>query len=364
MKYSRFKSLYSGKKEISIITADTHNFGRSVFKINDKYIFKPRFIFWEWLFLESSPIRDLLDNNADGLFSCLPKLHFESNTSFIDGLVELFSCDRQANLKPVDLIQVGAIMALFCFFGVTDLHTENVIVGRRDGKFICGALDIETVFENVEFPAQTLLIPSKLVAKDNCGFSFIISKIQEKLCAENLLYIVDGYYRGLNFLFDNFEEIYEHLRRLIAQHNPIIRRILRSTKQYARFRDTFVEDNRFDEAEIKQISRGDIPYFFKFSTASDVYFFTNSKLEQITSIQRNSFDLETIESLNLADFANTSATRYKSLRKNGLLQILRLVPADCKTQLIKLNNFILSLSEREIFIEINQSERLRFRRIG
>lgn len=363
MKIQPSQSPFAFCNKVPFKTADPHNFGRYVFQLNDNYIFKPRCIFWEWLFLGASPLRGLLDNQVDNLFSCLPKLHFETNTSYRDGAVELFTCNDDLKLNSNDFLQMGAILALFSFFGITDLHRDNTILGRKNGKFICGALDIESFFDKVELPAQTLLIPSKLIEPFRCGYNQILTSSQDEPAVEQFLYIGDGYYRGLNFLSEKFEDINDILTSLIKQYNPIIRRVLKSTKQYAAIRKESSPNTVLDLSESNQLIRGDIPYFFKFPTTKDVYFYADKNLENLTSIEKSAFDQTTIENLTLQEFTETIKMRSQKLITNGLLQVLRLIPPTCSPQSIKINNLLLILGSNDILVETASGLRYRCKRL-
>ncbi|HQP36676.1 MAG TPA: hypothetical protein PLI95_15930, partial [Polyangiaceae bacterium] len=149
---------------------DSHNFGRRV-SIRNGRICKPRTVAWEQLMLSaSSPLRKLLDSEAerDGLgkhaFAFLPDLRFTPSPDRIGGEVE------QVRLRPLgtpsearrrELAQVvGRSIALWSWFGVSDLHWENLALGADErSRVVFSPLDIEMILADLSMPTETKLIP-------------------------------------------------------------------------------------------------------------------------------------------------------------------------------------------------------------
>ncbi len=347
--------------------ADTHNFGRFVCQVDSEFIYKPRSIFWEWLFLDrSSSMRAILDLQKENLFGCLPHLIFKSE-NYSEGLVEICSVNTLVPvLSEQDLIQTGAVLGLMSFFGITDLHKDNIACGSFRGRYIFTPLDIEAVFDNIELPAQTLLLPSRLIDKDRCGLANILTQIlPENLNLNSISLLSYGYVEALELLSQNSTEIFYKLTDLISKYNPVIRRVLKPTKDYYKaLNEQSAVGVELDTSELIQLRRGDIPYFFKYTSSDEVYFYLDADLKATEAINHQQVSLSsTIQNLRLPEFNSTLSTRLNNLSTSGLLQILRLIPKDTKVQQFKYKTLSVRITDAEIIVETN-SKAIKCKRLG
>jgi hypothetical protein len=339
-------------REIYLNRSDLHNFGRAVTQIDFEFLHKPRSIFWEWLFLGNSPLRSILNSNCEDLFGSLPDLKFESN-DYSDGLVEICTADPIESLEQSDLIQTGAILGLMSFFGISDLHKDNVIYGSVNGQYVFSPLDIESVFDDIQMPAQTLLLPSRLIKENHCGLTGVLRLLAAKnYSLDSLVPLAYGYAESLDFLMRNTKELFIALDNLIATFHPSIRSVLRPTSDYYKFfNPAHSLSPPLDQSETIQISRGDIPYFFKHAIASEVFCYIDPALTQKKTIAPHQITSKTtIENLTISQFRNSIPERVQTLTTAGLLQVLRLLPNEIKSQKLQLINLTVEATRSEILV--------------
>ena len=141
-----------------------HNFGKAVKRVSKDLIHKPRSIFWEWLFIGSSPLRKVLDDilfEASPITASWPLTTFLTDDNFSSGNVGFISATQGGAVSLQEARQIGFTFGIVLWFGLGDLHYQNIVVGKQAGdKFIFAPLDIESIFEDVFLPSQTLLLPN------------------------------------------------------------------------------------------------------------------------------------------------------------------------------------------------------------
>lgn len=142
---------------------DKHNFGSFV-TVEEEWVVKPRTLFWEFLFLsEDSLLRSRLNSLfkkhlSYSLFDLFIPLAFKDLTK-TSGKVQFVKMngDEIGNLTDLEVNQVGSLIAMCFWFGIGDLHIENMVIGRREKKLVCFPIDIESIFEKMTHVTQTLL---------------------------------------------------------------------------------------------------------------------------------------------------------------------------------------------------------------
>lgn len=245
-------------------TADLHNFGKSVQRIGqdlDAYYLKPRPIYWEWLFFgRNSPLSDFFNHSRlPGFTPCqvLFNLDTEINDYFSGRSREVRAAHNAEN-KLTHHYSLGVLLAYCYIFGIRDLHKNNVI--KTDTHL--QVVDAEVVFSKLLLPHETLLLPFKEVDSKLCGASHVLD-LESKIDSEIFKTILTGYLDTFENVLKNRTEIEcvfvdreEEMRRVPVRH------ILRDTFHY---RDAKIRDPEipFFESELKQLARGDVPYYFK-----------------------------------------------------------------------------------------------------
>lgn len=283
------------KKAPPIGAGDSHNFGHRV-TIEGNLVHKPRTLLWEWLTIgEGSPLRALLctlakDEGHEGAFAFLPELRFSSPSAREGGRVERLdlaplgelSRDEKRALATV----VGRSLALWSWLGVSDLHWENLALGRaRDGHVVFGPLDVEIVFDDFAFPTATKLLPEACpeygaMNRHAAGLRRVLPFLGKPLEVGDLVATVGAYAATLALLDRHRTRIAETILAVPQLRDAPIRVLLRGTGEYVESRTKRVWPPLLD-AEAEQLARGDIPYFFRLYGRPGIHYFVEPTLERL-----------------------------------------------------------------------------------
>lgn len=315
---------------------DSHNFGRRVTKHEDRIV-KPRTVFWEWLFLAlESPLRQYLCMAVEraGLssqtFAFLPDLRFtnprareggEVAALRLDPLPAVLSADEKRDLAGI----VGKSLAFWSYFGVADLHWENIALGRdARGQIILTPLDIEMVFADLALPTETKWLPDADpeyadVCRHAAGVRRVLPYLGKPVDVDDLLVIASHYMRMLDFLVRRGGEIAEVLAKIPELNEIPIRVCLRGTDEYVQEDDESLWPPLLDE-EMEQLDRGDIPYFFRLYGKRGIHYFGNEELTEVETLPMEG-DVPQLD----PELEITRGFRSKSrrtLQDEGLLTVL------------------------------------------
>lgn len=276
---------------------DSHNFGRRVVE-RDGRIGKPRTVFWEWLLLcADSPLRALLDRIArldDGQvrFDFLPSLRFDTPTSCLDGGGGMSGEVERIALHPLQIATTadrqtlaevtGRAIALYSWLGLGDLHWENMALGSdSQGRVIFAPLDVELMLDDHDLPTATRLLPEAdpdyaFLYQHACGVRRVLPFLGKPLPISALLAMVLAYHQTLAALDRHSDAIAATLSALPGVRQAPLRVCLRSTGDYLHAGADL--DPPLLRAEIDQLDRGDIPYFFRLYGRPGIHYFTDSAL--------------------------------------------------------------------------------------
>ena len=247
---------------------DPHNFGRRV-ELRGDVIHKPRTVLWEWLMLSrASPLRRFLGRE----FDFLPTLAIDRRR----GLVERLQLGPLRGRRDELATVVGKSLALWAWLGVADLHWENMALGVQDGRVVFGPLDIEMMFGDMRLPTETKLIPEAdpeygEELRRAAGVRRALPHLGTPIRGEHLVAIVTAYRATLEFLDRNTKTI----ARLVRELDAPIRVLLRATSDYTK---DPVPWPPLLECEREQMTRGDVPYFFRLRGKRGIRYFTDARL--------------------------------------------------------------------------------------
>lgn len=268
---------------------DKHNFGRAVER-NGNRIYKPRTIHWEYLFL--SPESDLrkklkeLHRHARiaDPFTLAPSLKFFESSKFGGSLEFLELTEETLAVNDVKRCsgEIGSLLALCLWFGLGDLHTENMAVGISHGRPVLFPLDIECVFDDLTHVSQTLLLPSNKVPVEKCGFSKVWESIIS-LSKHEKIHMVESFVRTINLYNLNSETLLEQIFHDQKTWDHPIRVIINDTAKYREAPEE-LKSKEFYDSELVQIQRGDIPYFFRFARGSEIYYYSEEDCPEDSQI--------------------------------------------------------------------------------
>ncbi len=314
---------------------DSHNFGRRV-TLRDGRVAKPRTVLWEWLVLSvESPLRRLLADAAEhgGLgrdaFDFLPDLAFSAVGSRDAGEVEQVTLDPLPDLAPSERRSlarvVGRFVALFSWLGVADLHWENLVLGAgRDGRVILAPLDVEMLFADLSLPTETKLLPDAdpeyaEVCRHACGARRVLPWLGKPIEPADLLAMVASYRGALAFLDEHAGAIADAIAGVPGVREAPIRLLLRGTDEYARAKTHPLWPPLLD-AEIEQLDRGDVPYFFRLYGQPGIHWYADPSLERVATLPLEG-DVPQLEPLLSLSRGLKSKSR-KKLRDEGLFTVI------------------------------------------
>ncbi len=314
---------------------DAHNFGRRV-SLRDGRVEKPRTLLWEWLLSSAeSPLRRRLDEAAerDGLgreaFGFLPDLAFSDPHARDGGAVEqialtplaALSADERGELARV----VGRALALFSWLGLSDLHWENLALGAdARGRFVFAPLDVEIILADLSLPTETKLLPDAdpeyaAISRHACGVRRALPYLGKPVDAAALVAMAAAYRTTLGLLDRHARALADVFAQLPAVRQAPIRVCLRGTDEYVHARTRPPWPPLLD-AEIEQLDRGDIPYFFRLYGQPGIHYYGDPSLEKVERLPLEGDVPQPDPILSIARGLG-SPTR-KRLREEGLFTVL------------------------------------------
>ncbi|MEM9557858.1 MAG: hypothetical protein AAGC60_26610 [Acidobacteriota bacterium] len=327
---------------------DTHNFSRRVERRGDRIV-KPRTVVWERLVLDAeSPLRVRLDeaaraDGAEGAFRFLPDLKFSPSTrpgasdSEVEAL-ELAPLGRLSADETMELARiVGRSLALWSWLGVSDLHWENLALGRADdGRIVWTPLDVEAIFDDLSLPTETKLVPDAdpevaAICRHACGVRRVLPSLGKPVRRAHRVAMAAEYRRMLDLLDRHAEAIAAEVAATPGLDEAPIRVCLRGTDVYVHSllgadpsrqagHDAAPVWPPFLDAEEEQLARGDVPYFFRLIGHDGIFYYGDRDLQTIRQIP-TAGDVPRLEPL--LDLSNgLRSSRRESLRVEGLFTVL------------------------------------------
>jgi hypothetical protein len=317
------------------VAGDSHNFGRRV-SVGARWVKKPRTVFWEWLVLGvDSPLRRELAGRAEqeglgrDVFGFLPALRFRRSSR--EGEVErvrLAPLGRLSRRGKRELsVVVGRSLALFSWLGIADLHWENLALGRgAGGALVFAPLDIEIALSELSLPTETKLLPDAdpeyaEICRHAAGVRRVLPYLGKPLEGRDLVTMAEAYLALLAFLERNASAIARTIAGAPGFRQAPIRVCLRGTDEYVRARSVPPWPPLLD-AEVEQLERGDIPYFFRLYGRPGIRFYENRALTKLGMLPRRG-DVPKLGPL----LSATRSFRSPSHRKLGSAGVFALLGA-------------------------------------
>lgn len=264
--------------------SEPHNYGRIVYESRDGLIIKPRSIVWEELFIGKIGFVEDVTNtiakkNPEFSGFTLPNLTF-SRYDQVNYSIEKLVVSPTDYCSKIEIEKIGNTFALLIFFGITDLHQENIFFGRDSkGKLIFTPIDVEIVLECPKTLGQSGLVP-------DAAYPFYVSAISHlkklvnnvgiETVAAPLIY---GYLKTLSLLAESESELNSLMLTFIDIQSTPIRVAIRKSKSYSNFLNGIYKQKEFQippiPSEQAQLERRDIPYFFRFPNDETLYYYDN-----------------------------------------------------------------------------------------
>ncbi|HET9956692.1 MAG TPA: hypothetical protein VFQ61_19485 [Polyangiaceae bacterium] len=335
---------------------------------------KPRSVFWEQLILDGqSPVRQFLNAAAehDGIgsnaFAFLPNLRFAPTPEGGDvERIELaplpaLTAERQHELGRI----VGRSLALWSWLGVSDLHWENLVLGVDAGGHISFTpLDIEMMLADLALPTETKLLPDAdpeyaETSRHACGMRRVLPYLGKPIEASALLEILGAYHGTLLFLERHGRDIGKLIAALPGLREAPMRVLLRGTDEYvnAHTRELWPP---LLEAEVEQLRRGDIPYFFRLYGRPGIHYYAEPTLQTFRTLPLEG-DMPQLEPL-LSPSRGLSSGSRKRLREEGLFTVLGAFDHPSFGGKHGNGNLELVLSKRKVILTLPSGEEIHARR--
>src|SRR6478736_2276053 len=351
---------------------DSHNFGRRVV-LRGERIEKPRTLLWEWLLLSrQSPLRQLLDRAAaqDALgvdaFGFLPALEFFGSRGADGGQVERLQLEplrtRDTETRRALATIVGRSLALWSWLGVADLHWENLVLGvDEQGRVVFGPLDIEMILADLSLPTETKLLPDAdpeyaAICRHASGVRRVLPYLGKPIDVGELLVMAGAYRRTLAFLDRHSQEIADVLSALPELREAPLRVLLRGTGDYVQSVSSSLWPPLL-EAEIEQLARGDIPYFFRLYGRPGIHYYADATLSRIASLPLHG-DVPQLDPILQLSRGLRSPSR-KKLREDGLFTLLGAFDHQSFTGTHVGEELSLTFSKRNLVVTLPSGEELR-----
>lgn len=311
-----------------VTLGDVHNFGQQVHLAKDGRVFKPRSLVWEWLFLASeSPMRALIDDASirrgqASPFTAVPTLKFFLGDLDGPGAVEhLKAQDIGDVISDEEWSAIGRVVGLCAWFGIGDLHHENLILGRSaGGNLIFAPIDIESILDDFELLSQTLLLPAEGISAGVAGMDKLIASGRGK----GVVSLCRGYLEAFDLLEDLKPEIERILLDLPRFTELPCRLIFRPTRDYM----AVAKGHRQDldillcANERMQLDRGDIPFYFRKMGSAQILFYKEPGVATKAEL-RPEITSKVMSYITVPEAGKIRRRNLGLLRKTGVMQLAR-----------------------------------------
>lgn len=321
---------------------DLHNFGQAVrcetTPDGNTWFKKPRTVFWEHLFFGvTSPLRCFF-SRPEILFGQIVEPTYPSSVG------RCLEVKSQNSTIPNGHYAFGYLLGYAYLFGIQDLFCENLI---RTSKNI-QPIDAEIVLSKFFLPHESSLIPFKTTPFEKSGLS-LLEPNPSLITTTSVREIIDGFVEVLSEATSKAVHILEQIEREVGSSQIPIRILLRPTSEYRNWQESAA---KYLPEEIEQMSRGDIPYFFKFIGDDSVYFYQRN--DAAIAIKSTPQDLiEPLKNLAVHPSELIRENRIQDfLLPNGCLYLLKHLVPHSFTEDISSEQFRARFTNQSIELEI------------
>ncbi len=343
-------------------------------------VVKPRALLWEWALLgHDSPVRKLLAEISERegmaeLFSFLPTLRFfparaRGDIGNVGGEVEHIALEPwrfRSHARLLELAEiVGRSLALWSWLGVSDLHWENLVLGvDRDGRTVFGPLDLELLFAVLSRPTETKLLPDPDPEyADTCrhasGVRRVLPFLGKPIRAGELVAMASAY-RGMLALLDRHASaIANAFSALPGLSETPIRVLLRGTGEYVRARSEPLWPPLLP-AEIEQLARGDIPYFFRLYDEPGIRYYADETLQRVARLPTRG-DVPKLDPILQLARGLRSPARQK-LQVEGLFTVLGAFDAESLTGTHEHAGLQVTFAPRRLIVKLADGDEMEVQR--
>lgn len=266
---------------------EPHNFGKATCLRSDGKVVKPRNTAWERAFLSAhSPLRQRLEAicRAGGMDLPFPDLQYSALPEG-GSAVDYLSLDPVSELTERDVESLGVSIAVAVWFGMTALDAENFVCGTatdstRGRLFRAVPLDIESVLRPVADLCSTGLVtkmdglPPSAALSSNAGL-LPLRHLMAKQARSSMPAVLIGSFSAMFALLQRNRHDFTPL--IAALLEEPVRVLLRETDFYrgilARGPGAVKGTVGLLDEEVRQLIRGDIPWFFTLPGSDQIFWF-------------------------------------------------------------------------------------------
>ncbi|MGE3628883.1 MAG: hypothetical protein AB7P00_03170, partial [Sandaracinaceae bacterium] len=222
-----------------------------------------------------------------GQIDFLPTIRVESESPRSGGTVERVALDPIGALdeeaRHALARTIGRATALYAWLGLSDLHWENLVLGRgADGRPVFAPLDVEIVLADASSPTETKLVPDPdpeyaATSRHAAGLRRALPFLGKPVAGRDLAAVVHAYDATLRALHRARREIARSIATAEGTRDAPIRVLLRGTDEYVAADPASLWPPLLDE-EREQLARGDVPYFFRLYGREGIHHFDDPAL--------------------------------------------------------------------------------------
>ena len=270
---------------------DRHNFEKTTYLRSDGKVIKQRNTSWERAFLcARSPLRQQIDAicRGAGMHAPLPDLYYSAADEG-GSIVDFLHLNSTGILQARDTESIGVLLAIAVWFGWSDITAENMILGRKNATLVFSPVDLETVLMPTSGLADTMLTRGSDPTDADDGLKIIRSQLRTMSDSDTPAIVIGAFSSILSLLHQNKHELSLLVNELIAEP---IRIKLRPSDVYRNILSTGKPANQnkdLIEEEIRQLNRGEIPYFFSRAGQEQLFWFdTPESIKAVRNHAQNS----------------------------------------------------------------------------
>jgi hypothetical protein len=268
------------------------------------------------------------------------------------------SANGRAELASI----TGRALALFSWLGLSDLHWENLVLGRdRRGRIVFGPVDVEMVLAELSLPTETKLLPDPdpeyaAICQHACGVRRVLPYLGKPVAPADLLGIAGGYLTTLAFLERNARAISKLIAGAPGMRDTPIRVCLRGTEEYVRAHTTPLWPPLL-AAEEEQLARADIPYFFRYYGRRGIHYYTEPTLVSVRRLPLRG-DVPQLDPMLSLSAGLRSPARQK-LNQEGLFALLGAFDHPSISGAHANQELAVTFGPRRLLVELPNGETLR-----
>lgn len=217
--------------------------------------------------------------------------------------------------------------------------------------------------DDIQLLSHAAITSDQWISKEDSGVAEILKLMNDKRVSESFIAaVLDSYINTLKFLEQNRSLIESQFLLELRDRKRIpLRVFLRKTKVYgeAIYQQKNTSLDSFLLEEKVQLSRKEIPFFFRFNNAPDTIYFFRNEHEYTEIAEYEIFKhLKLIKRRNFDQTRAEPATGFEKIIKFGTLQLARTLLTSSTGELVQLyGNTLMRKYNNEFFIEHENSFR-------